>query len=175
MIVTQTDRLILRHIDAADAAFIHALLTDADFRANIGHRGVDTIADAERAIAERYVPAYARDGFGMWAVVDRASGEALGMAGLVKRPGLDHVDIGYALLPAARGRGYALEAVRAVHAWGAAQGIAPIVAIVSPDNIASIAILDRIGLVPDGRIRLPGEDHDVILYIPADTQDKAGA
>ncbi len=169
MIVTETDRLILRHIAPADAGRIHALLTDADFLAQIGDRGVKTLADAEVAIAERYMPAYAAHGFGMFAVIDRASGAWLGMAGLVDRDGLDHVDVGYAFLPATRGRGYALEAVRGVMAWAAARGIAPVVAIVNPDNARSIAVLEKIGLVPDRHIRLPKADHDVMLYIPSGT------
>ena len=173
-IVTETNRLILRHIAPEDAAHIHALLTDADFLAQIGDRGVKTLAEAKTAIAERYVPGYTRDGFGMFAVIERASGEWLGMAGLVNRDGLDHVDVGYAFLPAARGRGYAIEAVRAVLAWAAARDIAPIVAIVSPGNARSIAVLDKVGMVPDRRVRLPSADHDVILYIPRDTEAKVG-
>ena len=169
MIVTETGRLILRHIVPGDAAPVHALLTDADFLAQIGDRGVKTLADAETAIAERYVPAYAADGFGMFAVVERASGDWLGMAGLVNRDGLPHVDVGYAFLPAARGRGYAVEAVRAVLDWAAARGIAPVVAIVSPGNARSIAVLTAVGMVPDRRLRLSKADHDVILYIPTDT------
>ncbi len=167
MIVTETDRLILRHVTLDDAPQIHALLTDPDFLAQIGDRGVKTLADARVAIAERYVPAYA-DGIGMFAVIDRASGAWLGMAGLVKREGLDHIDVGYAFLPAGRGKGYALEAVRAAMAWAAAHGIAPIVAIVSPGNARSIAILEGIGLTSSHAIRLPGADHDVMLFVPPD-------
>ncbi|MES2339908.1 MAG: GNAT family N-acetyltransferase [Pseudomonadota bacterium] len=165
MIVIETDRLVLRHLGPDDAAFVHAMLTDADFRANIGHRGVDTLADAEVAIRDRYIPAYAK-GVGMFAVETKADGQVIGMAGLVDRDGLDHLDIGYSFLPAGRGRGYALEAVRGVMDWAAAQGVEPVVAIVNPDNVRSIAILRAIGLVPDRRMRLPGADHDVMLYIP---------
>lgn len=172
MIVARTERLTLRHLAPADAPHIHALLTDVDFFANIGDRGVRTLADAEAALAERYIPAYAQDGIGMFAVIDRASGDWLGMAGLVDRPGLDHTDIGYAFLPAARGRGVALEAARAVLDWAKAHGIAPVVAIVDPGNVRSIAILDRLGLVPDRRLRLPGAEHDVILYIPKDIETR---
>lgn len=175
MIVTRTERLTLRHIEPGDAPHIHALLTDADFLAQIGDRGVATLADAEVAIAERFLPGYARDGFGMFAVVDRASGEWLGMAGLVDRPGLAHIDLGYAFLPAARGRGVALEAARAVLDWAAARGIAPVVAIVSPGNVRSIAILQRLGLVADRPMRLPGADHDVILFVPVDFAATPGA
>ncbi|SOB79022.1 Protein N-acetyltransferase, RimJ/RimL family [Sphingomonas guangdongensis] len=166
MIVTETERLVIREMEVGDAVPLHALLTDADFLRNIGHRGVDTVAEAEAAIVERYRPAYARHGDGMWAVVERGSGAWVGMAGLVRRPGIDHPDIGFALLPAGRGKGYAREAAGAVSAWATARGIAPVVAIVNPENAASRAVLAGLGLVPDRPIRLPGGDADVLLYVP---------
>jgi RimJ/RimL family protein N-acetyltransferase len=162
--ILETDRLVLREIELRDAAFLHALLTDADFRANIGHRGVDTIDDAVRVIPERYHAAYRAHGFGMWVV--EAEGVPIGMAGLVRREGLDHVDLGYAFLPDARGRGFAREAAAGVLAWAHERGIAPVVAIVSPGNAGSIRILESLGLVADGLIRLPGADHEVMLYQP---------
>ncbi|WP_326525853.1 GNAT family N-acetyltransferase [Sphingomonas sp.] len=167
-VITETDRLILREIVPADASFLHALLTDADFLANIGDRGVKTVEDAEIAIRDRYGAAYAKQGFGMWAVEGKADGVPLGMAGLVNRDGLDDIDIGYAFLPAARGRGYALEAARAVMALAREKGIAPVVAIVNAGNAKSIAVLEAIGLVADRPVRLPGADHDVMLYVSGD-------
>ncbi len=167
--ITQTDRLILREIVAGDAPFIHELLTDPDFLAMIGDRGVATLADAERAIAEKYRAGYTQHGFGMWLVERKADGAKLGMAGLVRRDGLDHVDVGYAFLPAARGAGYATEAVRAVLDWAAARSIAPVVAIVNEENAASRAILTRVGMVSDSTLRLPGGTCDVMLYVPADS------
>lgn len=167
MSITETARLTLRQIDAGDAAFIHTLLTDPDFVAMIGSRGVETLADAERAVEEKYRAGYAQHGFGMWLVERTADKEKLGMAGLVRRDGLDHVDVGYAFLPAARGAGYATEAIRAVLDWAAARGIAPVVAIVSAENAPSRAILTRSGMVPDRTLRLPGADRDVMLYVPA--------
>ena len=166
MIVTRTDRLTIRHIAPADAAFIHELLTDADFLSNIGDRGVRTLEDAQRVIPERFEAAYAACGFGMFLVERTADGEKLGMAGLVDRDGLDAIDIGYAFLPSARGRGYAYEAARAVLDWATAKGIAPIVAIVSPGNARSVTVLEKLGFVADRPVRLPGADHDVMLYVP---------
>lgn len=170
MIVTETDRLILRHIVADDAPHLHALLTDADFLAQIGDRGVATLDDARTAIRDRFAPAYDA-GVGMFAVIERDTGAWLGMAGLVDRDGLDHVDVGYAFLPVARGRGFAIEAVRAVLGWGAGAGHAPIVAIVNPDNARSIRILEAVGLRAAHPLRLPGGMRDVILYVPHDFAD----
>ena len=167
MIVTETDRLILRRIAAGDAPQIHALLTDPDFLAQIGDRGVKTLADARVAIADRFIPAYAA-GIGMFAVIERSSAAWLGMAGLVDRDGLDHIDVGYAFLPSARGKGYAREAVRAVLDLAEARGIAPVVAIVNAENAPSIRILEAAGLHASRTIRLPGATRDVILYVPPD-------
>lgn len=167
MIVTQTDRLVLRHVERGDAPFILELLTDADFLANIGDRGVHDLEAAEYWVTEKMPDIYAEHGFGMWVIAERESGAAVGLAGLVRRDGLDHVDVGYALLPAGRGKGYAREAARAVLEWAANQGIAPVVAIVSPHNAASMAVLESLGLRADRRMRLPGVGQDSILYVPA--------
>lgn len=167
MIVVETPRLILRHIEPGDAVFIHALLTDADFLAMIGDRGVRTLEDAHRVIPEKFEASYRDHGFGMYAVEGKAEGVPLGMAGLVRRDGLDDVDVGYAFLPTGRGRGYAYEAARAVLDLAKDWGIAPVVAIVSPGNAASIRVLDKLGLVADRLVRMPNADDDVMLYVPA--------
>ncbi len=61
---------------------------------------------------------YAATGFGLWVMVRTDDGALLGMSGLIKRAGLDDVDLGYALLPQFEGQGYASEAARAWLAWG---------------------------------------------------------
>lgn len=164
MIVAETSRLILRHVERGDAAFILALMTDPDFLAQIGDRGVHDLADAEAWAGEKMPALYAEKGFGQFVVVERDSGEPVGVAGLIDREGLDHVDLGFAFLPAGRGRGYATEAGQAVLAWAAAKGIAPIVAIVSFTNARSVWVLDRLGFHADQRVRLPGAQEDVMLY-----------
>lgn len=171
MIVAETERLILRHIAPTDAAFVHALQTDPDFLDQIGDRGGATVEDAHRVIAERFQASYRDHGFGMYAVEGKAEGIPLGMAGLVRRDGLEHVDIGYAFLPAGRGRGYAREAARAVMALAADKGVGPVVAIVTPGNTGSIAVLESLGLVADRPVRMPGADADVMLYVPRAMRD----
>lgn len=163
-IVLRSARLRLREMTIDDAPTIHALLTDPVFVAMVGDRGVHDVDDARRAIVERYRPGYARDGFGLWLIERAADGRPLGTAGLLRREGLDDVDIGYALLPAARGEGYALEAVRAMLDWAAGRGIAPIVAVVVAENAPSRAILERVGMTCRGPVRLPGATRDVLLY-----------
>lgn len=145
--IVTTARLALRPLGEADAAFMLELLNDADFIRHIADRGVRTLDDARAYIAAGPVASYARHGFGLWRVEERGRGEAIGLCGLVRRPNLDDVDIGFAFLPAARGKGYARESARAVLAQAHARfGLSRVVAIVAPGNAASAAVLEAIGL-----------------------------
>ena len=90
-------------------------------------------------------------------------GVPLGICGLLKREWLDHADLGYAFLPAGRGRGYAIEAARATLDWAAERGIAPVQAIVSPGNRRSLALLARLGFVEHGNVTVPGTEAPVLL------------
>lgn len=166
MIIAEAPDFVLRPLAERDAPALHALLRDPDFLAQIGDRGGASVAEARTLITGRFAEHQATHGWGMWAIADRTHDSLLGMAGLVRRDGLDHVDVGYALLPAARGRGIAFRAARLVLDWAAARGIAPVVAIVSPGNAASIAVLEKLGLVASGLVRLPGASDDVMLYVP---------
>lgn len=160
-----TARLRIDHLDDDDAPFMLAMLNDPDFIANVGDRGVRTEEQARRYIADGPVASYRQHGFGMYAVRLRDSGETVGLCGLVKRPELADVDIGYGFLPAVRGRGLALEAARRVweHATGEL-GLKRLVAIISPHNAPSIRLIEQLGLRYETTIRLAPEDDPVNLY-----------
>lgn len=60
-------------------------------------------------------------------------------------------EIGYALLPEARGRGYAIEAVRAAFDWAAERhGVRRFRASVAPDNERSLNLIRKLGFVEAG-------------------------
>jgi len=82
----------------------------------------------------------------------------VGLSGLIKRDALEDVDLGYAFLPRHRGQGYAFEAARAVVAHARTLGIPRLVAITTPGNAASIALLLRLGMCFQGtRVVVAGE------------------
>ncbi len=171
MRILETPRLRLRWFAAADAGFVCRLLNDPDWIAHIGDRGVRTPRQAARWIESRLVSAYGRLGFGFWAVERKEDGALAGMCGLVKRDALPEVDVGYALLPAFRGRGYAGEAAAACLRYGReVLGLAEIWAIASPANAASAAVLARIGLQDAGLRRLPGERRATRFFRSARTE-----
>lgn len=145
MIFLQTERLILRELVLADAAFILELLNDPAWLRFIGDRGVRTHADAEAYLVKSPLEMYARHGFGLWRVERKVDGRVMGTCGLIKRETLADVDLGYAFLPAYVGHGYAFEAAQACVEEAERRGLPRLVAIVSPDNVRSIALLAKLG------------------------------
>jgi ribosomal-protein-alanine N-acetyltransferase len=163
-VILATERLVLHELTERDAAFILELLMSRGFRENIGDRGVRDLEGA-RGYIERARAGYAANGFGLWRTDVKATGEIAGIAGLVKRDGLEHPDVGYAFLEPFWGRGYATEAAAASLAYGReVLGLKTIVAITTPTNAGSIAVLRKIGLRDAGTIRVPGYDEDSAYF-----------
>jgi len=167
MQVLETQRLVLREIEPADAPFILELLTDRSFLDNIGDRGVSDLDTAANYIQNSPRASYARNGYGLWLVVSKEDGEPLGMAGLVRRDTLPDADIGYAFLPRHWSKGYAVEACTAVRDHAMRTLAMPrLLAIVSPGNVASVKVLERIGLTFRENVKL-GTDELQLFAVDA--------
>jgi RimJ/RimL family protein N-acetyltransferase len=148
MIVLSTERLLIKRITLENAPFLLELMNDKDWISNIGDRGIRTIQDAEVYITAKFLKSYKEQGFGFYGIVLKETSEMIGTAGLINREGLDHVDVGYGMLPAFRGKGYAFEATKAVYDYGyEVLGLDKIVAIVHPNNKGSIKLLEKLGLM----------------------------
>ena len=146
MTVVETERLVVRRLTLDDAAFILELVNDPAWLRFIGDRGIRNLDDARAYLAQGPLAMYARRGFGLFAVADRTSGELLGMCGLLQRDTLPDVDLGFAFLPAHRGRGLAQESAAAVMEYARSTLQLPrLAAITSPANAASIALLEKLG------------------------------
>ena len=162
--ILETERLTLHELTDADASFILELLMSRGFKENIGDRGVRDL-DGARGYIERARAGYAANGFGLWRADLKASGEPTGLAGLVKRDGLEHPDVGYAFLEPFWGRGLASEAAAASLAYGRDRlGIQTIVAITKPHNLSSIAVLKKVGMKDAGMILIPGYDEESCYF-----------
>ncbi len=160
MQVLETSRLVLRWVTTDDAPFIFELLNEPSFLQYIGDKGVRSLEDARSYILTGPVASYQRFGFGLYLVLLKESGTPIGMCGLLKRDSLPDVDVGYAYRPAFWSNGYAFEAGSAVLAHGREVfGLRRIVAITSPDNAGSRALLEKLGLHYEGTLSLsPGQD-----------------
>lgn len=167
MEVIRTRRLVLRRLTESDAAFILELVNDPDWLLHIGDRGVRSLEDARAYLLRGPIAMYGRHGFGLFRVELREGGEPIGICGLLKRDALEDVDLGFALLPRFRSRGYAREAAAATLEYGRQKlGLARIVAIVAPGNYASTELLKKLGMGAEGRLRLAEDADEVCLFGP---------
>lgn len=161
-LVIRSARLVLRRFDgirADEPGFMLKLLNEPSFLRHIGDRGVRSLEAARGYIAMGPILSYQRHGFGMHMVELAATGEVVGVCGLVMRDSLPEPDLGYALLPAYCGHGYAAEAAAAVLADARdSLHVDRILAITDPDNAASIALLLKLGFTFESMLQLtPGE------------------
>jgi len=160
----ETDRLILRPMTVKDAEFIFELVNDPSFIRNIGDRQVRTIEDAQVYITNGPVASYAKNGFGLYLVALQETGESMGMCGLIRRNMLKDVDIGYAFLPRYWYKGYAFEAALAMKKYAQETlGLTRLVAVVDPENLPSIHLLEKLGMKYERMVRLSENDIDLKL------------
>lgn len=165
MKILATDRLVLRRFTPDDAPFIFKLMNEPGWLRFIGDRGINSVEAARSYIDTRLIASYKQHGFGLYAVQLKDRQTLIGMCGLVKRDGLEDVDIGFALLAGYEGRGYAIEAARATLKYAhEVHTLHRIVAITSENNERSIRLLEGIGMVYEKTVRLPGDDSAVKLY-----------
>jgi RimJ/RimL family protein N-acetyltransferase len=166
--VTGTERLVLRWIDAGDAAFLFELVNDPSWIQYIGDKGVRTLEDAQRYIQNGPLDMYKRLGFGLYLVELKETGERIGICGLIKRGALEHVDLGFAFLPRFWRNGYALESAAAVMSYGRRMlGLSQIVAVLSHDNRRSCKLLEKLGFRFQRKVRLQANGEELDLYVAA--------
>lgn len=148
-----TDRLILRPWLSSDAAPFARLNADPEVMAHFPARLDRAASDA---MAGRCDAVIRRDGWGLWAVEVRATGDFIGFTGLAKpnfdAPFMPAVEIGWRLARSAWGKGYATEGATAAAAFGFDKlGLSEIVSFTAVENLRSRAVMQRLGMTHDPR------------------------
>lgn len=163
--ILETNRLILRRFTEADSALILELLNEASWKRYIGDRGIDSLEAARHYIETVPIASYEQHGFGLYAIEQKIDSTLVGMCGLIKREGLEDVDIGFAVLGQFEGQGIAREAAAATLAYSRdALGLKRVVAITSIDNERSARLLERLGMSFEGMVRLSEDAQQLRLY-----------
>ena len=100
----------------------------------------------------------------MYKILLKSTDEFIGLCGLGKRPQLENVEIGYALLPEFYGKGYGIEAARATMSFAKKKlKIDTLVAITSKNNYKSHRILEKLEMQIIETIK-PFEDEELFLF-----------
>jgi ribosomal-protein-alanine N-acetyltransferase len=156
----ETPRLLLRPFAPGDAELVHRVYSDPEVM-----RYVATGPMAELSVTERLLEDYdahqKRLGYSFWAVIERESGSLIGDAGLYRTPA-GEVELGYTLGTAWWGRGYATEAAGAwLECAFSSLGIFEVVALAEPANVASLHVLEKLGMRRAGERIAFGRPHAV--------------
>ncbi|MCP3961415.1 MAG: GNAT family N-acetyltransferase [bacterium] len=171
MRVLETDRLILSRLSFDHAEFILGLLNEPSFLRHIGDKGVRTLGDAREYLRTGPMQSYERFGYGLYLTRLKDGETPIGICGLVKRDTLEHADVGFAFLPEFWRRGYAFESAAAVLVHAREDlGLERVVAITSPDNEASIKLLEKLGLRFEEMVRMAEDEAECRLFAPAPTR-----
>jgi RimJ/RimL family protein N-acetyltransferase len=141
----RTDRLLLRPLREADRRTVIEIQTDP--RTN---RFNPNPPDLDETVGkfEHWLSHWAEYGFGYVAVIERETGEFLGIGGLQVRDfaGEDVLNLYYRFRPSAWGKGYASEMATTVVDWAEREvPKRPVVISVAHDNVPSIRVAERLG------------------------------
>ncbi|MFN8201722.1 MAG: GNAT family N-acetyltransferase [Solirubrobacteraceae bacterium] len=152
-----TDRLEIRPFVLADRAAMQPIYDDPEVMRHITGGGDP----------RGWVASYVRDqrtrGFTFWAVVERATGDIIGEAGLAPFDDGRRVELGYLLRRDRWGRGLATEAARAIlDAAFTDLGAREVMAVVDEGNDASLNVLRKLGFSEVGRRRRHGVRQHVL-------------
>lgn len=178
-IVLRTERLLLRRLTIEDLDALAELYADPEVRRYFpeGTLSRDETREELEWIIDVY---YARFGYGLWATIERETGQLIGRCGLLpwkvvkarspgalaldgpdERPAPGHrheVELAYLLARQRWGRGLATEAALAIvdHAFEHLD-VGRLICLVDPRNEASLAVARRIGMVAEGTAEVDGE------------------
>jgi RimJ/RimL family protein N-acetyltransferase len=146
----ETQRLVLRQFTEADADNLVSLDADPDVMRFVTGGEPASRDEIENDFLPAFLGYYQRyEGFGFWAVVEKATGEFLGWFHFRPRPDAapGEVELGYRLRKSAWGKGYATEGSRALIAKGFTEfGVQRVVAEAMAVNTASRRVMEKAGL-----------------------------
>jgi len=156
--IIETPRLHMRELTIEDADFVFKLVNEPSFLENIGDKGVRNLEDARQFILEGPWTSHRERGYGEFLVELKEGGDPIGLCGLLFRESLNVSDIGCAFLPKYWRRGYAYEAACAVMEYGRSTlGI-------SEENLASIKMLEKLGMSFERTVKMSDDDPGTALY-----------
>jgi RimJ/RimL family protein N-acetyltransferase len=160
-----TDRLCLRTPTPQDANALYGLFTDFEVMRGLGKEPVS--AEEARAIIDGGIGSWRTDGLGPF-VIEIAAGnrQVVGQAGLMifdtrgwtpsswsAAGSYAQPELGWALMRAHWGYGYATEAAAAILEWAHQwRSIDRLISLISPDNARSQRVAQRLGAIPTGTV-----------------------
>lgn len=166
--ILETERLTLSPITAEDRAFLYPIMADPEVMAHWDNDAIDD-PDLIDAILAGQITDMEAGAAWYWAMRRTDGG---GFVGSCDLSDIDwrhkRAEIGFIMGKDAWGQGYALEAMRAVMAFAASQGIKRVWARTHVGNSRSDSLLERLGFEQEGYLKghidRDGERRDCRLW-----------
>lgn len=165
MIVAETSRLIISQFTIDDAPFYLELLNTPKWIKYIGDRNLKTIEDAKKYLQETTLPIYKKQDYGFYKVSLKENNIPIGTCGLIKREKLEHTDIGFAFLPDYESKGFGYESSKAILELAKSKfKLKTVFGITLEQNINSIKLLEKLGLIYEKKIKPFEDDKELLLF-----------
>lgn len=157
----ETARLVVRPFVTDDFNTLYALRADPEVSKYLG--GTENLREKVASRLAYYIEHYARHGYAMGLAGLKSSRETVGWGGLQHLDDGDELEVGYALARAHWGQGYATEIAAGWLRFGFDHlGADRIVAVASPENVASRHVMDKLGMRYEKDYLHYG--HDTVYY-----------
>lgn len=162
--ILKTPRLYLRKLCTDDAEHFYRLNLNPNVIRYTGNTAFASVAEA-RKFLENYDD-YQRNGYGRWAVMEKASETFVGWCGLKYDEVTRETDIGFRFFEDQWNKGFATESAVACIRYGFEQlGLTTITGRAMCANTASIRVLEKAGLQCTGEFDFDSEQRGVLYKI----------
>ncbi|MFN3229791.1 MAG: GNAT family N-acetyltransferase [Asticcacaulis sp.] len=116
---------------------------------------------------------WALDGFSMFSVIEKSTGQWIGRIGPLFPEGWPAREVGWGLIKAATGKGYAVEAAVATMDYAVdGLGWTDVIHTIAPDNVGSQAVARKLGSVNRGPGKLPAPYETLVVDIWGQTAEE---
>ena len=160
----ETDRLVVREYEPADAAAVTVVLAAREWEA-LPH-GAPRDPTGVWPWLRDGVHRFRHDGYGAHLAIAAAGGGYVGAMSLFNTDWVDgRVEVGYGIRAALRGRGYVTEALVALTGWVLSRGgMRRVDLLTAPDNLASQRVAHKAGYTRDGTVADPVSGRQLLRF-----------
>jgi ribosomal-protein-alanine N-acetyltransferase len=148
VVILETPRLLLRHLEPEDLDALFALYCDPEIRRYFPD-GTRTLAETREELNWFRSGRPEHPELGLWATVEKSSGAFLGRCGLLpwEIDGEHEVELAFLIDKARWREGFATEAARAIIEYARnVLGIQRLICLILPGNAASAGVARKVGM-----------------------------
>ncbi|WP_040479904.1 GNAT family N-acetyltransferase [Mariniradius saccharolyticus] len=159
-IYIETQRTILRNLETDDAERFYALNLDKEVLKFTGDKPFENIQTAKDFITN--YDQYEKYGVGRLAVMEKITSKFIGWCGLKYSHDKDEYDIGFRFFRQYWNKGFATETAKVCLEFGFNElGLCRIVGRAMKENIASIKVLEKIGMTFKESFDFDGQEGEI--------------